>query len=119
MQQQCDLLVQVRRVVGDGMCADDLLFVSNTSLHVIELGPLGLDDYLGRVVEEDTSRAIGQQIAETVLLTVVDPLLDPYARSIVSGLHHWRGDSDGFEVVAIFGPHSRRLAGCHRRSLVP
>ena len=80
MLQQRDLLLELLRELVELILGQNVLLLALTdgfALVVEEATALFLRDYLGRIVEEDASRVVGQQVAQPVLSAVVDPLSHP------------------------------------------
>ena len=48
---------------------------------IVKQGSLLLSYNLGAVIEEDTCSAVREEVAQTILAAVVNPLLDPHSRS--------------------------------------
>ena len=63
------------------------------ALVVVEVVAILRDQYLGRVVEEDTCAGVRQQITQSVFRRVVYPLLYPHIRLKnllgINRLHFW------------------------------
>lgn len=87
MLEQSDLFLQLFGELVESILGQNVLLFSladGFALIVEKAGTFFFSDYFGGIVEEDTSRVIGEKIAQPVLRAVVDPLGDP--DSICTGL---------------------------------
>jgi len=108
--QQGDLLLEFRWELSKVVLRHHvLLLVGRTSLAlvVVELRARGLGHYLCGIVEENTCRHVGQQVAETVLGRVVNPLGDPDLRSLIHSTRRLTGGLRSLDLGVVV--HSDRL----------
>jgi hypothetical protein len=75
--EKSDLLLQLFRVIDESVFLAYVLAVGAAALHVVEVEAVRVQNDLGRVVEEDSSRVVTQVITETILRGVVYPFFDP------------------------------------------
>jgi len=83
MLKQGHFFVQLLRVVNEVMLAQHVLLLGladSLSFIVVKQCSLLLSDDLSAVIEENSCSAVREQIAQTILATVVNPLLDPHTR---------------------------------------
>ena len=87
MLEQGHLLLQLLRVVYQGVLAANVLPIRTSPLHIVEVEAVWVEANLCRVVEEDACCFITEAVAEAVLGRVVNPLLHP---DLVVALHYLR-----------------------------
>lgn len=83
--QESHFLLQLFGLVLEGVRTDHVLPVRCSPLHLLEVAAIGIQDYLGRVVEEHSASAVGQQIPQSILAALVNPLPDPHVRPFLDG----------------------------------
>ena len=86
MLEKCHLLLEILREISEAVLRHDvLLFVGSDgfSLIIVELSSTGLSYDLCGIIEEHTSRHIGQQIAQTVFGRIINPFGHPDLSSLV------------------------------------
>ena len=108
--QQGDLLLEFRWELSKVVLRHHvLLLVGRTrlALVVVELRARGLCHYLRGIVEENTCRHVGQQVAEPVLGGVVNPLGDPDLSGLVHGTRSLAGSLRSLDLGVVI--HSDRL----------
>lgn len=85
MLQEGYLLLELLRVIGERVGHHHILFFTSRdsfSLVVEEFVVVRVNDNLGGVVEENTSRIVGEQIPKSILRGVVHPFLYPAVRPL-------------------------------------
>jgi len=75
--EKSDFLLQFFWVFGECILFSEVLTITRSSFHIVNMMTIGVQYYFGRVVEEHTSYFVGQVVAETVLSGIIDPLLNP------------------------------------------
>lgn len=87
MLEQGDFFLELLGEIVDRVGAHHVLLVYLSPLHVLEVVSGWVEDDFRRVVEEDSGGPVAQQISESVLGGVVDPLFHP-------GFAVFRDDAD-------------------------
>lgn len=77
MLKEGHFLLELLRVLREGILFADVLPVTRASLHVVEVVTVRVEHNLGGIVEEDARGLIRQVVAKAILRRVVNPFLHP------------------------------------------
>ena len=82
--EQRHLFLEVLRIIRERILKANVLPICTSTLHVVKMEAIRVKNNLGRVVEEDTSCLVAQEVPKPVLRRIVDPFF--YPNLVLSGL---------------------------------
>ena len=78
MLEQSYFLLQFFWIFFECILLGDILSVTGSPLHIINMVAVRIQDYLGRIIKEHAGRFIGKVVAKPIFSGVVDPFFHPH-----------------------------------------